>query len=447
MEKHIVIIGAGPGGQEAALCAAKKGAKVTLIEQGELGGVCLNCGCIPSKTWLASAHEFTSLKETAKYSLKEQELSALSSSYDFSKIQQRRQAVIMRLKRGLEFLYKNAKINVIKGQAKIKDNKTILVNDQEISFDTLILACGSSAFYPSSFKDFRANLLDNSTVFNLEKLPQSITILGGGAIGCEFACFFNALGVKVVLVEKLPSIALAMGQDISRQITTSFAKKGIEIKTGIGASALEIEGDNKTVILENGEKITSQQILVAFGREVDLSSLNLEALGIAYDKKGVKVNPTTMQLKDNIYAIGDITGLSLLAHAASAQAQAAIEHIFTGKGIYDNSLIPSVLYTHPEAANVGLLKEKAQFPVKVHKSFYLANARALSQGESEGFVQILTEEASDKIVGGQIVGAQAGELISIIALAIKNKMTLSDLSQLTFAHPTLSEVIKDASIR
>lgn len=447
MEKHIVIIGAGPAGQEAALKASKMGAKVTLIEKGELGGVCLNCGCVPSKTWLSSAHEFSSLKEIAKYSTKEQDLAALSSAYDFSKIQTRRQNVIMRLKKGLEFLYKNAKVNLIKGEAKIKDARTVVVNDQEINFDALILACGSKAFYPPAFEPYKEQLLDNSKIFNLEKLPKSITILGGGAIGCEFACFFNALGVKVVLVEKLPGIALAMGQDISRAVTTAFEKRGIEIKTGIGAQTLEISGNNKTIILENGEKITSEEILVAFGRTVDLSSLNLEALNIAYDKKGLKVDPQTMLVKDNIYAVGDITGLSLLAHAASAQAQAAVNHILTGKGSYDNALIPGVLYTWPEAASIGLTKEKATIPVKIHKSFYLANGRALSQNQSEGFVQVLTEETTNKIVGAQIVGAQAGELIHIISLAIKNKMTLSDFEQITFAHPTLAEIIRDAALK
>lgn len=447
MEKHIVIIGAGPAGQEAALKASKMGAKITLIEKGELGGVCLNCGCVPSKTWLSAAHEFASLKEIAKYSTREQELSELSASYDFSKIQSRRQNVIMRLKKGLEFVYKNAKVNLIKGEAKIKDNKTIIVNEQEITFDALILACGSKAFYPPSFEPYKEQLLDNGKIFNLEKLPKSITVLGGGAIGCEFACFFNALGVKVVLVEKLPGIALAMGQDISRAITSAFEKRGIEIKTGIGAQTLEISANNKTVVLENGEKVTSEEILVAFGRTVDLSSLNLEALNISYDKKGLKVDPQTMLVKDNIYAIGDITGLSLLAHAASAQAQAAVNHILTGKGSYDNTLIPCVLYTWPEAASIGLTKEKATMPVKVRKSFYLANGRALSQNQSEGFAQILTEESTNKIVGAQIVGAQAGEIIHIISLAIKNKMTLEDLSTLTFAHPTISEILKDAALK
>lgn len=447
MQKHIVIIGAGPAGQKAALKAAKMGAKVSLIEKGELGGVCLNCGCVPSKTWLSSAHEFASLKEIAKYSTKEEELSALSSSYDFSKIQQRRQAVILRLKKGLEFLYKQAKVSLIKGEAKIKDSKTILVNNQEITFDALIIACGSLAFYPPAFEKFKDKLLDNSNVFNLEKLPKSITILGGGAIGCEFACFFNALGVKVVLVEKLPALALTMGQDISRAITNALEKRGVEIKTGIGAKDLEIEGANKTIILDSGEKITSEEVLVALGRKVDLSSLNLEALAIAYDKKGVKADPRTMQLKDNIYAIGDITGLCLLAHAASAQASAAVSHILTGKAQYNNDLIPAVLYTWPEAATIGLTKENAKTPVKAHKSFYLANGRALAQGESEGFCQIITEESSGKIIGAQIFGAQAGEIVHIIALAIKNNMTLADLEQITFAHPTLSEVLKDAALK
>ena len=447
MQKNIVIIGAGPAGQEAALKAAKMGANVYLIEQGELGGVCLNCGCVPSKTWLSSAHEFASLKELAKYSTKQEELASLSLSFDFSKIQERREAVIMRLKRGLEFLYKSAKINLIKGTAKIKDSKTVIVGEQEITFDALIIACGSKAFYPPAFESFKDKLLDNSKVFNLEKLPKSITILGGGAIGCEFACFFNALGVKVVLVEKLPKIAITMGEDISRAITTAFEKRGIEIKTGLGAASVEIDGAQKTIILEDGHKITSEEVLVALGRKVDLSNLNLEALNIAYDKKGVKVDAQTMQVKDNIYAVGDITGFCLLAHAASAQASAAVSHILSGKAGYDNNLIPAVLYTWPEAASVGLTKEIATIPLKAHKSFYLANGRALAQGESEGFCQILTEESSGKIVGAQIVGAGAGEMIHIIALAIKAQMTLEDLANMTIAHPTLSEIIKDACLK
>lgn len=447
MEKHIVIIGAGPAGQEAALKASKMGAKITLIEKGELGGVCLNCGCVPSKTWLSSAHEFASLKEIAKYSTKEQDLAAMSACYDFAKIQEHRQNVIMRLKKGLEFLYKNAKVNLIKGEAKIKDAKTVVVNNQEINFDALIFACGSKAFYPPVFEQYKEKLLDNSKIFNLEKLPKSITVLGGGAIGCEFACFFNALGVKVVLVEKLPGIALTMGQDISRAITTAFEKRGITIRAGIGAKDFKITGEQKTIVLENGEEISSEEVLVALGREIDLSALNLEVLNIAYDRKGVKVDPQTMLVKDNIYAVGDITGLSLLAHAASAQAQAAVNHILTGKGSYDNTLIPAVLYTWPEVASIGLTKETATMPVKAHKSFYLANSRALSQNQSEGFVQILTEENTNKIVGAQIVGAQAGELIHIISLAIKNEMTLEELSSLTFAHPTLAEIIRDAALK
>lgn len=447
MEKHIVIIGAGPAGQEAALKAAKLGAKVSLIEQGELGGVCLNCGCIPSKTWLSSAHEFASLREIAKYSTKEEDLSSLASSYDFSKIQQRRQSVIMRLKRGLDFLYKSAKVNIIKGTAKIKHSKTILVNNEEITFDALILACGTSAFYPPAFEKFKDKLLDNSKIFNLEKLPKSITILGGGAIGCEFACFFNALGVKVVLVEKLPAIALAMGQDISRAITNALEKRGVEIKTGIGAKDIEINDTQKTIVLENGEKITSEEVLLALGRVADLSALNLEALSINYDKKGIKVNAQTMQVKDNIYAVGDITGLSLLAHAAAAQANAAVSHILTGKAQYNNDLIPAVLYTWPEAASIGLTKEKATAPIKVHKSFYLANGRALAQGDTEGFAQIISDEQTGQIIGAQIVGAGAGEMIHLISLAIKNNMTLEDFAALTFAHPTLAEVLKDAALK
>ncbi len=447
MSQKIVVIGAGPAGYPAALKAAALGAEVTLIEQSKPGGVCLNCGCIPSKSLLDAAHKFYELKKTAALSTNPQAAQDLFNAVDFTAIQNRRAMAITKLQRGLMSLFKNAKIDYIEAKAQFTSAHTVEAGGREVNFDYALIACGSSAFYPPPFDKVKDKLYDNSNIFNLQKIPQSITILGGGVIGCEFACIFNALGSKVTIVEMLPNIIALEDEACSTLLKRSFEKRGINIITGQAAKDIQFEDDKKIITLADGTKLESEEVLVALGRSVDLSGLGLDEFGIEWSRKGVKVNPQTMQLKDNIYAAGDITGLCLLAHAASAQGEAAAKNMLGQGGQYNNDLIPRAIYTWPEIASVGLTKAQAEAAgktVKLHKIFMLAVGRAVAQDDTEGFFQIVEEEASGKILGAQLAGNSATELIHIPLVAMSAGMTAGQLKEIVFAHPSFAEGIKEA---
>ncbi len=447
MTKRIAIIGAGPAGYPAALKAAALGAQVTLIEKGHAGGVCLNCGCIPSKSLLDAAHKFDGVKKLAALSSSPEKAQEFFNTFDFAKIQTRRQGVTDRLKRGLVSLFKAAKINYIEGSASFVSDKELTVNGQSITFDDVIIATGTTAFYPAPFDKYKDKLFDNSNIFTLQSVPARLTIIGGGVIGCEFACIFNALGSKVTIVEMLPSIVAVEDEDSIRVLKTSFEKRGIKLLTGRCAKDIKFEGNLKQISLDDGSIVESEEVLVAVGRSVDLTELKPEAAGITWTRKGITVDPKTLKVKDNIYATGDVNGLCLLAHAAGAQGEVAAELIMGHDAAYDNDLIPKAIYTWPEVASVGLNRKEAAakgIEVKAHKFFMLANGRALTQDEGEGFTQILSDAKTGKIVGAQIVGPSAAELIHIPLLAIHAGMTAIRLAKIVFAHPTVSETIKDA---
>lgn len=447
MSKKIVIIGAGPGGYPAALKAASLGAEVTLVERNKPGGVCLNCGCIPSKSLLDAAHRFDNIRKTESLSNNPEAGEVFYKSIDFTKIQTRRQAVIDKLQRGLLSMFKAAKINYIEGEASFTSNTQIKIAEQIFDFDAAIIAAGSKAFFPPPFDKYQDKLFDNSTIFNVDKIPQSITIIGGGVIGCEFACIFNALGSKVTIIEMLPSIIAMEDEGSVRVLKTSFEKRGITILTGRAAKDITFEGSIKNITLDDGSIVSSDEVLVAVGRSVDLTSLNLGSIGIEWDRKGIKVDPKTLKVKDNIFAVGDVNGLSLLAHAASAQGEVAAE-IIMGENIeYNNDLIPKAIYTWPEVASVGINKKEAEakgIEIKVKKTFMLASGRALTQDETEGFVQIIEDAKTGKILGAQMCGASTSEMIHIILVAMYAGMTVQQLKAVVFAHPSMSETIKEA---
>lgn len=275
-----------------------------------------------------------------------------------------------------------------------------------------------------------------------------MAIIGGGVIGCEFACIFNALGCKVTIIEMLPTILAAEEEASVRVLESALKKRGVEILCSRSAKDISFDGGVKTLLLDDGSSLKAQEVLVAVGRTVDLSALNLDVLGVEWNRKGVKVNPETLQLKDNIYAVGDVNGLCLLAHAAEAQGEIAVKNIMGQIARYDNDLVPKAVYTWPEVASVGLTKKEALargLEVKTQKSFLLANGRALSQDEAEGFVQLVSAAGSGKLLGAQMAGVYASELISIALIAIKAGLTVEELAQTVFPHPTVSEAIKTAA--
>lgn len=443
--KNIAIIGAGPAGFPCALKAARLGANVTLIESGELGGVCLNCGCIPSKALLAGAHNFAKVKELKAYSLNPSLGDEYFSSLSFSKIQEHRQATILKLRAGILKMLEAAKVKLIKGQAKFVSPNTLDVNGQSLNFDDIVIATGSRAFLPKQFENIKEKIYDNSTIFNLENLPSTLAILGGGVIACEFACLMQALGVQVRIIEMQPDILPREEETIRRTLKQILLKRGVEIFVGTAAKEIKISDNQKTILLDNGKEIVCQEILAALGRSPNVENLNLEAAGVTLP---LKVNPGTLEIAPHIYAVGDVNNICQLAHAATAQGEVVAGRIMGQEKIYDNNLIPSVIYTWPEAANIGLSITEARskgFEAVVKKTFLLGNGRALAQGDSEGFTQLVEDPKTGKLLGAQIIAPNAGEIIHIALLAIKTGLTVKEIEETVFAHPTISETIKEAA--
>ena len=448
MGLHIAIIGAGPAGYPAALTAARLGAQVTLIEKEQLGGVCLHCGCIPSKSLLDAAHRLDTVRGLAD--LCQNEISAPAISWP--KIQARQQAVTQKLTAGIAAMLRQAKVNVLMGTAEFASEHTLTVRsqgtEQTIVFDCAIIATGSKAFVPAPFNQLKDFVCDNSTIFKLPALPRKLAIVGGGAIGCEFATLMSSLGVQVQLIEMQPRLLPNMDENLARILTKNLQKRGVELLLGKQVTAAHAENEQAALQLNDGSTVTADKVLVAIGRTCDLTDLHPERAGLSWTRKGLQqVHPQTLQVKDHIYAAGDVTGLSLLAHAGTRQGIVAAQNICGQPATYNNLLIPNAVYTSPELASIGLSKAQAQlqgFTVKIHKSYLLANGRAQTMDETDGFVEIISDASSGKLLGATLAASHASELISILTVALQAGMTVQQFKQIVLPHPTLSEAIGEA---
>ena len=321
MALKVAVIGAGPAGYPAALAAARLGAEVTVFEKDLLGGVCLNSGCIPSKSLLDAAHRFDAVRDIARFCEDgaETQAQALLGQLSWPKIQARQLAVTRKLTGGIGVLFKQAKINVVPAAAAFKDAHTLTARTaegtKEFSFDYIIIAAGSTAFVPPPFDKIRDKIYDNSNIFQIPRLPKRLAIIGGGVIGCEFASLMSSLNVEVSVVEMQPRLLPAMEESLSRLLAQKLQKKGVHLLTGKQAADVRLDGDRKIISLSDGTELEADDILVAIGRSCDLTDLHPENAGLAWNRKGLQgVNPQTMQVKDHIYAAGDVTGFSLLGH-------------------------------------------------------------------------------------------------------------------------------------
>lgn len=452
---NIVVIGGGPAGYPAALKAAALGAKVTLVEKNKIGGVCLNCGCIPSKSMLEAAHRFQGLRGIG--SLCKDGTTGIEDIFaqrDWDKIKLRQQTATRKLSQGISFLLKKAGIEVVEGEASFVDEHTLAVSSpsgtRTLSCEGVILATGSEAFFPPPFDKYREEIYDNSTIFTLPQLPESLTIVGGGVIGCEMADLFNALGVMVSVVELQPRILPLEDETASRVLFQSLSKRGVKFYLGQQATQVYKNEAGFQIELSNGEKVASQKIMAAIGRSVDLSALKMENVGIEWSRKGVAVNPETLQLKNNIYAAGDVTGLLQLAHAATRQGEVAACNLCGVAAVYHNESVPKVVYTQPEIASVGLTRSQAEqhgIELKSYKSFFLANGRAVAQEQTEGFVEWFSDPQTGKLLGASLVGGMASELVHIPAIALAAEMNVEQLKEVIFAHPTFGESLGEAVAR
>lgn len=450
----ITVIGGGPGGYVAAIKAAQMGAKVVLVEKEALGGTCLNWGCIPTKALVRSAELFDNLKDIEDYGL-----SIDGYQVNMPKVIKRKNAIVERLVEGIHYLIEKNIITLIKGSGAFEDKNTVIVEElgkiTRICSNNIIIATGSEVTrLPIPGADLKG-VLDSKELLDLEILPKRLTIIGGGVIGMEFAFIYSSFGVEVAVIEYCDDILTALDTDVIDEIRSAAEEKGIHLFTGSQVNEIIETGSGQHLIryTTQGEtkELTSDTVLMAVGRRPYLEGLQLEKADIETNKQGygIKVNTRMQTTTEHIYAIGDVTNILQLAHVASHQGLVAVENILNHTVEMDYSAVPSAIFTHPEIAAVGLSEKEARkqgLDVEVGKFPFAANGKALTMGDDRGFIKILKEKQSQKIVGATIIGINAADLIATLTLAIKNGLTTDQIVETIFAHPTTAEVIHEGAL-
>ncbi|CAM3757252.1 dihydrolipoyl dehydrogenase [Mesobacillus thioparans] len=450
IETDTLVIGAGPGGYVAAIRAAQLGQKVTIVEKATLGGVCLNVGCIPSKALISAGHRF----ENAKHS-EDMGVIAENVTLDFSKVQEFKAGVVKKLTGGVEGLLKGNKIDIVKGEAYFVDANTIRVMDensaQTYTFKNAILATGSRPIEIPAFK-FSKRVLDSTGALNLQELPESIVVIGGGYIGTELGGAYASFGTKVTILEGADEILNGFEKQMSSLVKKNLKKKGAEVITKALAKGVEETDTGVTVTYEvKGEvqKVEADYVFVMVGRKPNTDELGLEQVGIEMTERGViKIDKQCRTNVSNIYAIGDIVEGPPLAHKASYEGKIAAEAIAGHPSEIDYLAIPAVVFSDPELASVGYSEKEAKdagLDVKAAKFPFAANGRALSLNQTDGFLKLITRKEDDIVVGAQIAGPNASDMIAELGLAIEAGMTAEDLAMTIHAHPTLGEITMEAA--
>jgi len=443
----LAIIGGGPAGYVAAERAGKKGLKVVLIEKGELGGVCLNEGCIPTKTLLYSAKIYDNAVASSKYGIETKEV-----TFDFTKIMARKQKVVKKLVGGVGMKMKEHHIEVIKDSAYIKgrsaDGIAITVGGEEVVATNLLICTGSEAFLPpipglGAPGDL---ILTNREILELKERPESLVIIGGGVIGLEFASFYNSLGTKVTIIEMLDEILTGMDREMSEMLRKEYTKKGITFN--ISAKVTEVKGNE--VFFEKGGKTTSvtgEKILVSVGRKPNTTGFGLENIGVELNRGGIKVDEKMRTNVPNVFAAGDVTGFSLLAHTASREGEVVVNNLTGRNDQMRYNAIPGVVYTNPEFSGVGLTEESAKaqnIEYKVAKLPLAFAGRFIAENEGgSGLCKVLIGAKYGEVLGVHILGNPSGEIIYGASMAIEMEMTIKEMEEVIFPHPTISEIFKE----
>jgi dihydrolipoamide dehydrogenase len=453
MNYDILIIGSGPGGYVSAIRASQLGMKVAVIERAELGGICLNWGCIPTKTLLKSAEVFQYIKHSADYGISIDG----DAKVNFLHIIERSRKVADNMSKGVQYLFKKNKIEVIKGFGKLIDNKTVKVIDKQgnESFyvaNHIILATGAhSREFPNLRQDGK-KIIGYREALTLPKRPKSMIVVGSGTIGTELSYFYNAMGSEITLVEIMPYIIPLEDQDISKQLSRSFKKAGIKIMTNALVESINVNNDKceATIKTDKGEEVhTAETVFSPVGISPNFEGLGIEEMKIELEKGKIKVDDYYQTNIKGIYAIGDIVHGQALAHVASAEGIVCVEKI-AGKNPktinYKN--IPCCTYTMPEIASIGLTEKKAQeagYEIRTGKFPFTASGKANSSGERQGFVKLIFNADNDKLLGAHMIGANVTEMISELVLAKELNITGPDIIKSVFPHPTMSEAIKEAA--
>lgn len=434
MTKKITVLGGGPGGYTAAIRGAQKGAQVTIIEHTSFGGTCLNRGCIPTKAYIESVH---------------------NGEKDLQAIKERKDSIVSQLVKGVETLLAKNKVEIINGRGRVISPREVEVELTDgtkkiVENDVLILATGSKTFQLPLPGMESERVLDSTDILEMEEVPDSLAIIGGGVIGMEFAQVFSKLGTKVTIIEMLPKILANLEEELVRRIQPVLKKEGITILTGTQVTGI-VEKENLVEISVSGKKeevINAQYVLAAAGRVPNLDGIDAESLGLELERRFIRVDNAMKTNLPEVYAIGDLTRSPMLAHVASYEAEIAIQAIFGGNNTAHYGAVPAVVYTHPELTGVGVTENEAKekgLNYKVGKFSFSANGRALTMGANYGMVKLIADGQTGKLLGAHILGPNASELIHELALAVRWGLTVEQVAETIHAHPTLSEAILEAA--
>jgi len=442
---RIIIIGAGPGGYETAVEAAKRGIEVTLISDGPLGGTCLNEGCIPTKTFCHYAGLIEEMRRAEALGI------TVAPAFDYSKVLERKAAVVGQLQAGIAQLMKNKLITLVEGHASLKDSRTVIVNGEENTGDKIIIAVGSvSASLPIPGADL-PGVITSREILNLPEVPRRLAVIGGGVIGLEFASIFKSFGSEVSVLEYAPTILPRFDVDLAKRLKLALGKRGIKIETAAQVTGVsQVEGGlSVSYLAKTGEAaVEADVVLMAVGRRANLDSLNLSDIGIEFTRRGITVDQNMQTSVSGVYAIGDVLGQMMLAHAATFQGLRALNHICGQADSIDFGIIPAAVFTMPEAATVGMTEEEAEaagIPVRCLKSMFRANGKAVSMDDADGFCKLLIAEQDGRLLGCHLFGPHAADIVQEIAALLSKRATLADLQSVIHAHPTLGEVIQSAA--
>lgn len=446
---ELIVLGGGPGGYVAAIRAAQLGKRVAIVEKDRFGGVCLNRGCIPTKAMLASSHLFDLVKRSQEFGIKVD-----SYSLDLVRLMERKEKVVSTLRKGVEFLLKSNNVDMYRGFGKlISDNKVEVAVDgtiQIIEGTHILVATGSEALVPSAFAYDRNVVITSDEALDMKNIPGSVIVVGGSAVGLEFATIYSVFGANVTLIEMLPQIAPTEDLEISDALLKSMKRRGIDIKTSTKVLSAETVGSAAEVEIESeGEKqkLKADIVLVAVGREPNTQGIGAEEIGLELERGYIKVDERLKTSRPNVYAIGDVIGGMMLAHVASHEGIVAVENVFGESKSINYSNVPSCIYTDPEIASVGFSEQKCKemgYDYKVGKFPFSANGKALGEGEREGFVKVISDAKYDEILGVHIFGVHASAILHEAVIAKASELVVSSVSQVVHIHPSLSETVMEA---
>jgi dihydrolipoamide dehydrogenase len=453
---ELAVLGAGPAGYVGALHGARRGARTVVIEAGPVGGTCLNRGCIPTKALAATAEVLDTVRRAGEFGITAGEIRV-----DFPKVLARQRQVVDRLRRGIHHLFKQQGVTAVAGTARFLDPHRLAVRASDgtesvLVAERILIATGSRPAVPAAFGYDGERVITSDEALALPARPESLVILGGGAVGCEFASFFATVGSRVVVVEVMPTILPMLDREVAVAIQASLRKRGVTFHTGVQATAVEKDEAGVRLVLQSGAVIAGERLLVSIGRRANSDGLNLERAGVRTTPRGeIPVDDRMLTAVPHLGAAGDVTaGRFKLAHVASREAAVAVESLLGRESRMDYRAVPNAVFTHPEAAGVGLTEEEARAEaaraglgkgaVRVGKFSFAANGKALAGGDYDGFVKVVAG-AGGQLLGLHIVGPHASDLIAEATLALQTGLTLADLRRTIHAHPTLAEAVWDAA--